>query len=134
MNSNNLINLDNCQHISNHDYDENYENIETSNYTWYYDKFNIDKIGINPDGNQLMHDSMLFTLKKFRSINKSINGINTTQLIMKLDVRNGEGGQTNKYFTDNIFGEKSAYIIFKYVEINKKLTFSHIVFNGKVFK
>lgn len=128
------MNLTNLTNLTN--YDCNAESIDLSNYKWYNDKNHLDKIGINSDGTKLMHDSMLYVLKKFRMINKIINSVNTIQLIFKLDNKLDELKPTTKqpYFTDLIFGEKSAYIIFKYVEINKKMTFSHIVFNGKIFK
>lgn len=116
-------------------YGENYDdNVELSNYTWYCDKNNVDNIGINKDGSQLIHDSMVFTLKKFRKIEKMVSNTNTIQLVYKLDNRNGDSGQTQPYFSDLVFSEKSNYLIFKYVETNGNFKFTHIVFNGKIFK
>ena len=103
------------------------------NYKWYVDKNKIDKIGINNDGSELMHDSMLYKLKKFKKQNINIKNIRRTQLIYKLDNTNGYNTDNKKNFTDLIFGEKSIYVIFEYIEKNKIMDFSHIVFNGKMF-
>ncbi len=119
-----------CTDLYGNDYDDE---IELKKYTWYYDKSRLDKIGINHDGTKLMHDSMIYTLKKFRKIEKKIEGLDTMQLVYKLDDRNGNSGQYQQYFTDLIFNERSNYIVYKYVEHDGKLTFTHIVFNGKQF-
>lgn len=136
MNLMNLINTNICENIYGTSYTNNIDKINESNYVWYYDKNKLDKIGINPNGSRLLHDSMLYKLKKFKIINSVIQNLNTTQLVLKLDNKLEENKEDNlnNYFTDMIFSEKSCYIIFKYVELNNKMTFSHIVFNGKIFK
>lgn len=120
------------------------EQNELSNYTWYHDKNNADKIGINSDGSLLIHDNMIYKLKKFKIDTKQIKNINSKQLIFKLSNRqNTEDNQNNQnnnnlqkeiIFTDLIFSEKSNYVIFIYLENNKSVfSFSHIIFNGKKF-
>lgn len=131
IDANNYTNC--CANLYGDTYDDN---TETSNYKWYNDTKKLDKIGISPDGSQLMHDSMLYTLKKFKKIEKVINNLNTIQLIYKLDNKT-EVVDTSMtkyhYFTDLIFSEQSNYIVFKYVESEGKMLFSHIIFNGKMF-
>jgi len=133
----NSANINNYTHDYANLYGESYDDsIEIANYKWYNDNHKLDKIGINPDGTQLIHDSLLYTLKKFKKIEKKINNINTIQLIYKLDNKlNTINTQNTKdqYFTDLIFGEKSNYVTFVYFSGLGKMTFSHIIFNGKMF-
>ena len=118
--------------------------IENSNYKWFYDGKRLDKIGINPAGTMLMHDSMVFKLVQFRKISKKINNINTVQLLYKISnkydnnagstfVKDKDAETNRSFFTDVIFHEQSSQIAFKYVEHNGNMKFSHIVFNGKTF-
>ena len=101
---------------------------EISNYKWYSDKTNLDKIGINPDGTILSHDDMIYKLTKFKIINQS----NEKFLIYKLSNQSEKLNEKN-YFTDLIFGEKSNYMIICYKSVNNIMKFSHIIFNGKKF-
>ena len=133
----NSIDANNCTNGCANLYGDTYDdNTEMSNYKWYNDNKNLDKIGISPDGSQLTHDSMLYRLKKFKKIEKIINNVNTIQLTYKLDNKTevvDTSSTKYQYFTDLIFSEQSNYITFKYIEFEGKMIFSHIIFNGKMF-
>lgn len=111
------------------------DKLDIDNLKWFHDKYDVDKIGINPSGDELYHDSMLYTLAKFHKIDKKINGKNTIQLIYKISNQQSNHATDDRvYFTDLLMHTQSNYLIYKYVEINNKMEFSHIVFNGKTFK
>lgn len=130
-----------CTPITIPSYDDEYYNTEQDNLKWYYDLNKVDKIGFNSDGTEMTHDSMTFSLKSFRRIEEKILGKNTVQIIFKLSTRvSDKSAQINtdklnrEYFGDLALHEKSNYVTFKYVEHKGKMTFTHIVFNGKEFK
>ena len=106
------------------------ETTELENYTWYNDNNNANKIGISSNCETLWHDNIIYTLKKFKKIEETVNDINIFSLVYKFDVRVGDSKQLQQYFTDGLFGERSNYVTLKY----KNSKFSHIVFNGKEFK
>ncbi len=101
------------------------------NYTWFYDK--NDKIGISTDGSKMIHDSIIFTLKKFRKITSEKNQL---QLIYELSGWNDPTSSVNKkYFSDLTLHEKGNYLSFKYVEDSKgNMKFVYAIFNGRNFK
>lgn len=122
--------------ISNKSYMPQNDIDDTSNFTWFYDERKYDKIGISSDGTQVMHDSIVFTLKKFKKVEEVMNGRNTIQLIYNLSGWNASDKSTDKsYFSDLTLHEKGTYLDFKYVENSKgEMVFVYITFNGRVFK
>ena len=112
---------------------EYYLNDNDDSYTWLYDTNRVDKIGISNDGNKIIHDSMVFTLEKFRRIEKKISDVNTIQLVYKLFT--WVTPTERSYFTDLTLHEKGQYIAFKYAENSEgQMRFAHITFNGKNFR
>lgn len=111
------------------------DDLESSNYVWYFDKNKVDKIGIASNATHLVHDQILFRLKKYKIIQENINGVDTIQLLYKLDNNpENNSNQPNPVFTDKLLNSRAVYIIFKYLKIDNKTTFTHIIFNGKQFK
>lgn len=123
----NNINVENCDEL---DY------IKDDKYRWFYavapnlglsferfKKSNNDKIGISPDGKILMKDNMMYSLKKYKKLEK--NGINNTKKIILI------------YCFDRQYNfrmhEKQNLISFYYFGKNEKMVFSHIIYEGKEY-
>jgi hypothetical protein len=119
-------------------------------YTWFYKSsktfefnnikkitYSDDTIGINSSGDQLIHDSIIYNLEKFKVINKiesynfggsvGFKKVKTTYLIYKF-----AGDQPNLFYH-----ERFSTIYFKYIGNNEDGTimrFECIGFNGAEFR
>ncbi len=102
-------------------------------YKWFYDKNKLDKVGINNDATLLIHDSMVYTMKRFRKIEQTIRGKKTIQLMYKLSNRLSKDTDSNAFSVNTILNERSNYITFKYVEYKDEMIFTNLTYNGKPF-
>lgn len=119
-------------------------------YTWFYKSsktfgstnmkkivYGDDKIGINSSGDQLIHDTIIYNLQKFKAINKlesynfggsvGLKKIKTTYLIYTF-----AGEQPNLFYH-----ERFSTVYFKYIGNNEEGTnmrFECIGFNGAEFR
>ena len=97
--------------------------ISDDKYTWFYTMSKNDKIGVSPDGKNIMRDGILYPIKKFKKVEK--NGINNTKKIVLI------------YTFDNQFNfvmhESNNLFAFHYYGKNNKITFSHITYGGKEY-